>query len=128
MDEEIIYIVTEKWDKEELEWWSEKMNGECSLICKPDKQFQKGLVEERFASAVRYYEERLNYIYTRRHMYCYLQKLPFCISLLKVSMIEGCIGNTFQITSVNQNSPLPNDFENGLFRIGKRPFPENAEK
>ena len=26
MNKEIIYIVKEEWDKEELEWWSEKIN------------------------------------------------------------------------------------------------------
>ena len=116
MNKEIIYIVKEEWDKEELEWWSGKINGECSLIRNPDKQFQTGLIQERFAAAVRYFEERLNYIYTRRHMYSYLENLPFCISLLKAEIIEGGIDNKFQITSVDQNSPLPKEFTNGLYR------------
>lgn len=119
MNKEIIYIVKEEWDKEELEWWSEKMNRECSLICKPDKRFQAGIIEERFAFAVKYFEERLNYIYTRRNMYSYLQNLPFCLSLLKGESKEDFINNTTEITSVDHNSALPNEFTNGLYRILK---------
>jgi|ERR1035437_824792 hypothetical protein len=119
MAAEIIYMVKEEWDKEEIKWLSDKIYRDASLFFKPERIFQTGKIEERCAAAIKYFEERLNYIYTRRHLFYYLEKVPFCLSLLKAEMTDKNIGNLTIITSADQDSPLPKEFQNGLFKTIK---------
>lgn len=103
----------------EAAWLSDKINATGSLFFNPQRTFQTGSLEERCKAAIRYFEERLNYIYTRRHMFLYLENVPFRLTLLKGEITDNNIGNITVITSADQDSPLPKDFENGLYKTIK---------
>lgn len=116
-----ILIVREEWNKNQVKE-QPKISSEASLIYSPQKWFYSGTKIEQCKTAMRYFNERVSYIYTRRCMFNHLSHIEFHLSLEFATVDNGQIIEREKVAYINSDSSVPPDFSHGLYRKLNKPY------